>query len=58
MRKVFPFINSQTEIQNDNGSEFMKHFQQYLQQEAIKQYWNYPKSPKMNAYIERYNGSM
>jgi putative transposase len=58
MRKVFPFINSQTEIQNDNGSEFMKHFQQYLKQEAITQYWNYPKSPKMNAYIERYNGSM
>ncbi len=35
MQKVFPFITKQTEIQNDNGSEFMKNFEQYLKQESI-----------------------
>ncbi len=29
MQKVFPFITKQTEIQNDNGSEFMKYFDSY-----------------------------
>ncbi len=57
MQKVFPFITKQTEIQNDNGSEFMKNFEQYLKQESITQVWNYKKSPKIDAYIERFNGS-
>jgi transposase InsO family protein len=58
MRQVFPFITQKTQVQNDNGSEFMKNFQEYLKQQAIKQYWNYPHSPKMNTWVERYNGSM
>jgi len=58
MRQVFPFITQKTQVQNDNGSEFMKNFKEYLKQQNIIQYWNYPHTPKMNAYIERYNGSM
>jgi transposase InsO family protein len=74
MREVFPFINQETEIQNDNGSEFMKNFEQYLKQESITQVWNYhhkcsldlfqttlgctTKHPKMNTWIERFNGSI
>ena len=42
-------------IQTDNGLEFYKHFDQYLEQHNIIHYWNYPKSPKMNAYVERFN---
>jgi transposase InsO family protein len=33
----------------------MKYFKEYLEQEEIMQVWNYPRHPKMNAYIERYN---
>ena len=58
MRQVFPFITEQTEVQNDNGSEFMKNFEAYLKQESITQYWNYPRHPKMNTWIERFNGSI
>jgi len=55
MRRVFPFIKELSEVQNDNGAEFHKHFADYLKQEKIIQLWNYTKSPKMNAFIERMN---
>jgi transposase InsO family protein len=42
-------------VQTDNGLEFYKHFDDYLTANNIKHFWNYPKSPKMNAYIERFN---
>jgi transposase InsO family protein len=54
-RQALPYIDSTSEIQTDNGSEFMKYFKEYLEQEEIMQVWNYPRHPKMNAYIERYN---
>lgn len=43
-------------IQTDNGAEFAKHFDEYLKQRNITHYWNYPHSPKANAYIENFNG--
>ena len=42
-------------IQTDNGQENHKHFIARLNLEGITQWWNYPRSPKMNAYIEKYN---
>jgi Integrase core domain len=42
-------------IQTDNGQENHKHFITKLDQEGITQWWNYPRSPKMNAFIEKYN---
>jgi transposase InsO family protein len=42
-------------IQTDNGQENLKHFYNHLQKEGITQYFNYPRSPKMNAFIEKYN---
>jgi transposase InsO family protein len=50
-----PFIDEHTEIQTDNGSEFLGEFKQFLETQKIKQLWNYPRSPKMNAYLERFN---
>jgi transposase InsO family protein len=51
---VAPFeING---AQTDNGSEFAKHFDTYLAQRNITHYWNYPKNPKANCYIENFNG--
>ena len=43
-------------IQTDNGSEFHKYFDKYLKERNIIHYWNYPKYPKGNAFIERFNG--
>jgi transposase InsO family protein len=41
-------------IQTDNGQKNNKHFITKLNQEGITQWWNYPRSPKMNAFIEKY----
>lgn len=44
-----------THIQTDNGAEFHKHFRNYLKKENIIQFFNYPKRPKDNSFIERFN---
>jgi transposase InsO family protein len=44
-----------TEVQTDNGSEFAHHFHDACITLGIKHYHTYPRSPKMNAYIERFN---
>lgn len=53
LRQVAPFTVRR--VQTDNGQEFYKHFHQATEQLQITHYWNYPRSPKMNAKIERYN---
>lgn len=55
LQEVMPFITDKTEIQTDNGSEFLGEFKILLEKAKIQQLWNYPHSPKMNAYVERMN---
>ena len=43
------------EVQTDNGSEFAKHFHEACLSLNITHYHTYPRCPKMNAYIERFN---
>jgi len=52
-RKLFPF--SFTFVLTDNGSEFKKHFNAKLQELHMTHYHTYPKTPKMNAHVERFN---
>ena len=52
-RDVAPFCLKR--VQTDNGSEFHEHFRDYLEKENIIHFFNYPRSPKSNAYIERFN---
>lgn len=42
-------------IQTDNGSEFDHLFAEYAQKQNIIHFHNYPKCPKMNAVVERFN---
>jgi len=42
-------------VQTDNGSEFLKSFHQYVEEAHIKRQFIYPKMPKINSYIERFN---
>ena len=44
-----------TEIQTDNGSEFAHHFHSACEELNITHYHTYPRTPKMNAHIERFN---
>lgn len=49
---------SLTHVQTDNGSEFNDHFEMYCTREGITHFFSYPRSPKMNAEIERFNRTL
>ena len=53
IKEVFPFEIKR--VQTDNGSEFEKHFREYVRAEGIVQFFNYPKRPMSNAHVERFN---
>jgi len=53
LEKVFPYKIKA--IQTDNGSEFHKHFKEYLKKQNIIHYWNYKGQPTKNGHIEKYN---
>lgn len=42
-------------VQTDNGSEFLKTFHQYLEDQQLKHVFIYPNSPKLNGVVERFN---
>ena len=42
-------------VQTDNGSEFLASFHQYLSEQKIDHIFIYPKSPKINGVVERFN---
>lgn len=47
-----------THVQTDNGSEFAAHFDVALDAEGIMHFHTYPRSPKQNAEIERFNRTL
>lgn len=51
--KVAPFEIKR--IQTDNGKEFHKYFKEYVKSQEIIHFYNYPRCPKMNTFIERFN---
>jgi putative transposase len=53
MEQVAPFKIKR--IQTDNGSEFEHRFRDYVKERNITHYHNYPKNPRMNAFVERFN---
>lgn len=53
LERVAPF--SITHVQTDNGLEFEKYFRDYIEKRGIVHFHNYPRCPKMNAYVERFN---
>jgi len=42
-------------IQTDNGSEFLGEFHQYLEEKQIIHQFIYPRSPRINGVVERFN---
>ena len=43
-------------IQTNNGSEFKGYFDKAIEElENTRHVWSYPKSPKTNGYVERFN---
>lgn len=56
LRTVAPF--DITEVQTDNGSEFALRFEEACDELSITHFHTYPRSPKMNAHIERFNRTL
>lgn len=59
-REVFGEFESQLpygirKVQTDNGSEFLAKFHKYLEGKKIPHIFIYPKSPKVNGVVERFN---
>lgn len=49
---------SLTHIQTDNGSEFAHHFELLLEKDGVTHFHTYPRCPKMNSEIERFNRTL
>lgn len=47
-----------THVQTDNGSEFALHFEAEVTRTGLVHFHTYPRSPKMNAEIERFNRTL
>ena len=45
-------------VLSDNGSEFKAAFDVEVAQDGVGRWLTYPKTPKMNAHVERFNGSI
>lgn len=54
-QKVFPYSFNFLWVLTDNGSEFKKHFSEKLRELHLTHYHTYPKNPRMNAHVERFN---
>ncbi len=53
--KVFPFSFNFLYVLTDNGSEFKKHFAERLKGLHLIHYHTYPRTPRINAHVERFN---
>lgn len=49
------YPNKTRQIQIDNGHEFLGEFDDYLTQQNIPHAFTYPRSPKINGVVERFN---
>ena len=45
-------------IQTDNGSEFLNHFDQIMAKQGIVHFFTYPRCPKQNGVVERFNRTL
>jgi len=55
-KSVSPF--SLTHVQTDNGSEFADHFEIYCDKQNIVHFHAYPRTPKMQSEVERFNRTL
>ena len=53
--EAFPYSFNFLYVLTDNGSEFKKHFTLELRKLHLTHYHTYPRTPKMNAHVERFN---
>lgn len=57
LRQVYP-LAAIVGVQNDNGGEFLAEFEAYLHACEIPQHFAYPRCPKINGCVERYQRTL
>lgn len=55
-KQVYPFPIR--DWQSDNGAENLGEFDEQLRRDGIPHYFSYPRCPRINSFIERYNRSL
>jgi IS30 family transposase len=45
-------------VQTDNGLEFLREFDKYLKKQNISHFFTYPRCPKINGTVERFNRTL
>jgi len=55
-QQVYPLVVRT--VQTDNGLEFLAEFDQYLKKQKIKHFFTYPRCPKINSTVERFNKTL
>ncbi len=55
LRLNYLYSKDLTYVQVDNGGEFAKYFEIEAKKVGVTLIHNYPKSPKMNCYVEKVN---
>lgn len=55
---VAVLLNYPKAVQTDNGSEFALHFDRACVALSLERFHTYPRSPKMNAHVERFNRTL
>jgi len=59
MKKLIYVLPSKiTIVQTDNGLEFLGEFEKYLQHQKVKHIFTYPRCPKINGVVERFNRTL
>ncbi len=59
MKKLLFVCPSQIKVvQTDNGLEFLGEFETYLKKVSIRHLFTYPRCPKINGVVERFNRSL
>jgi putative transposase len=56
-RQVYP-VRSLRLVQSDHGSEFLGEFERHLRNLELKQVFSYPRCPKINGCVERYQRTL
>jgi hypothetical protein len=56
LEMVYPL--SIKSLQTDNGAEFLGDFDAYLKHKGIPHYFTYPRCPKINGCVERFNRTL
>jgi transposase InsO family protein len=46
------------EGQNDNGRENLREVVEKLKEDKVRQLFSYPRCPKINGYVERFNRTL